>query len=237
MRGKEDNVNNNSSIHSNSLGKHRRPKRANANLLLEGTSTPTSRSTQFIPIWHVNVCAQAFTHTAPVLQLSLTKSCKVIYLTSLLFLHLLRPDLHLLLHFSCIYSLERTKCKRWTSIRDWERVIEQPEYDCDFLMLNDWPSVCLRYCKTGTKPPKTGTSTQSHIRCRSNWETSALSDSAEQWCISEFFTFAWQPTANRLPNSLSLGGGWQEPQIGAAQWFISSSVCMSMRWKFHGTLM
>lgn len=67
----------------------------------------------------------------------------------------------------------------------------------------------------------------------------SFSSSAEQWCISEFFTFAWQPTANRLPNSVSgrrLSEHWQEIQIRAAQWFISFSVCLPMCWKFHVSL-
>lgn len=78
--------------------------------------------------------------------------------------------------------------------------------------------------------------TLSHISRRSLWETSALSVSVEKWCISEFFTFAWQPTDNWLPNSVfgrRLSEHWQDIQIGALKWFISFSAFLSMCWRFH----
>lgn len=62
MSGKTDNVNNNSSIHSGTLGKHHTPKHANANLLLEGTIRPRLAA-QFISTQHVNVHAKEFAHT------------------------------------------------------------------------------------------------------------------------------------------------------------------------------
>lgn len=104
-----------------------------------------------------------------------------------------------------------SKINRWTTT-------DQPENDCGFLM-SHWLRVHnVRGVAILAQNPLKLAQT---LRVISDVEVTLRNFCfewlSEQWCISQFFTFAWQPTANRLPNSVSgrkLSENWQETQIG-----------------------
>ncbi len=178
-----------------------------------------------------------------------TKSCRVkdIHLASLLIL--LSPDLHLQLHLLTWRDLKgstlretKAKAENVCKIDRWT-VRQQPQNDCGFLMSR---VICSPYVwgdfwnvETLAQSPLKLAQT---LRVISDVEVTlrlllwVVERGNDAYQSFSFLLGNQPPTGCPTLTGRRLSEHWHETQIGALQWFISFSVCLSICWKFHARL-